>query len=564
MQSSHMILPRGSNVLDYGRLSKDEDKEMASLTNQMDMLRDYADTNGYNVIGEFFDDNVSGMTFEREGLEAMLDVIEEGNVQAILVKDLSRLGRHRIKTAILIETLERKGVRVISVTEGIDTFDENDDLMIGIKQIMNDFYAKDIQRKIKYGYRQKQKVGLIMIPPFGYYKDKNTGEVQLVEEAAETVKQIFNLFLEGYGYKKIAQFLNREGAKTPSTFQKELLGKRIGANKTKVAKDGKWNEKTIERILKDEAYVGTLVNHKSERNKIKKTFKEVPVEQRFRHEGVFPRIIEDTVWQQASAVINARKNTCQRASSNSKIHRYAGLLRCGECEASFVGKRRNLPTRSYVEYVCSTYHRMGKETCTNHRIEESVLDEIIYTELESLVELAKTNCDEVKTIIDNYISNKDKAAGQANELRLQLTKLQEEASKKVGYLATHPDLEEMLMPDIQNTKNEIQKLKTRIERLSTQEVSYTSRLSEIESSTAMLREIVKSRTISNTTLLTLVERIIISENEDQTLNLQVKLRAPFKSHFLLAQNIVNAKQAEKLGDNSGLATKLAEILDQIA
>lgn len=565
MTPTPLKLTEGDEVLHYGRLSRDEDKDLNSLTNQMDILRDYSIKNGYNIIGEFYDDNISGMTFDRDGLEKMLDTVEEhGKIKAIVVKDLSRLGRHRIKTPLLIEQLERKGVRILSVTEGIDTSNEDHDLEIAIKQMMNDFYAKDIQRKIRFGYRQKQKEGIIIVPPFGYYKDKNNGKINVVEEAAETIRHIYKLFLDGMGYQKIARTLNQQGAKTPSTFQRELLGKKVPYNRTRPGKEGQWNERTVERILRDEAYIGTLVNHKSETNNIKKTFIITDEEDRIRHEGVFPPIIDEIVWKQVKAVLDARKRSKPRASSNSKIHRYAGLLRCGDCDATFVAKRRKLQNVCYVEYVCNNYHRMGKDTCSSHRITESDLDDLLYAELRYLVRIADKNCEEVQNIVQTYLANRNEAATQAGHLRTELAALQEEASKKVGYLATHPELEEMLMPDIHRTRDKIVAIKERIAKLEGTEISYTSRLEDIRSSKEMLAEVVNARQITNASLLILVEQIIIRQNDNETLDIKFKLRGPFQTHYILSRNISSMRNAEETGEQTAIADKLSEILEQIA
>ena len=167
----------------YYRLSRDEDDELNSLTNQRKIIYEYAVTNGHEVVGESFDDNVSGMHFNREGIDKIYEAVEAGKVEAIIVKDLSRLGRHRTQTALFIDYLREHDVRVLSATENIDTFNENDDLIIGFKGLVNDFYARDGSRRVRTGYRQKQKEGLVTIPPFGYFKDKNTKKVVIVEEA---------------------------------------------------------------------------------------------------------------------------------------------------------------------------------------------------------------------------------------------------------------------------------------------------------------------------------------------------------------------------------------------
>ena len=198
----------------YYRLSRDEDKELNSLTNQKNILVEYAENNGYTVVGESFDDNVSGMHFNREGIEKIYDEVEKKTIDAVIVKDLSRLGRHKTQTALFIDYLREHDVRVLSVTENIDTSNEDDELMVGFKGIFNDMYCRDISKKIRAGYKQKQKQGIVLIPPMGYFKDKNTGEVVIVEEQASIVRRIFDLYLSGYGIKAIAKILNAEGIKS--------------------------------------------------------------------------------------------------------------------------------------------------------------------------------------------------------------------------------------------------------------------------------------------------------------------------------------------------------------
>ena len=177
----------------YARLSRDEDAELNSLTNQQNILREYAEKNGYTIVGESSDDNISGMHFNRPGINEIYDAVEKKLIDAVVVKDLSRLGRHRTQTALFIDYLRETDVRVLSVTENIDTSNEDDDLIVGFKGIFNDMYARDISKKIRAGYTQKQKEGLVLIPPMGYYKDKNTGEVVILQEAANIVKRIFKM-----------------------------------------------------------------------------------------------------------------------------------------------------------------------------------------------------------------------------------------------------------------------------------------------------------------------------------------------------------------------------------
>lgn len=137
--------------------------------------------------------------------------MEAGLIEAIVVKDLSRLGRHRTQTALFIDYLLGRGVRVISVTEGLDTASDENDLVIGVRGLMNEYYARDIGKRIRSGYRQKQRDGIVITPPFGYWKDCNTNTVQLHPEAAETVQMIYSLYLQDFGQKEIVGGLNDLG-----------------------------------------------------------------------------------------------------------------------------------------------------------------------------------------------------------------------------------------------------------------------------------------------------------------------------------------------------------------
>ena len=158
----------------YARLSRDEDDEMNSLNNQRQIVREYAEKMDYEVVGESFDDNVSGMTFDRDGIRKIAKQVEKKTIDAVLVKDMSRLGRHKTDTAVFIEYLRRNDIRVISATENLDTSRQSDDLVISFKGLINDYYAREGSEKVRIGMDNMLKKGLIITPPMGYFKDKNT------------------------------------------------------------------------------------------------------------------------------------------------------------------------------------------------------------------------------------------------------------------------------------------------------------------------------------------------------------------------------------------------------
>ena len=354
----------------YGRLSNDDDVDMNSLENQLRIIRTYASELGYQIVGESYDDNVSGMRFDRKGLSQVTQAVDAGQLDAVIVKDLSRLGRHQMQTALFIDYLRQCGVAVISVTEGLNTLDDGDDLIIGVRQIMNDYYAKYIGNKIRYGYRQKQKEGLVITPPFGYWKDRNTGHIRLHPEASVTVQIIYELYCEGLGQKEISRRLNAMARRTPLQLHDERCGKSQG-------RSYRWTYQSVKNILVEESYTGLLVNHRTETHG--RTVTPVPEDEQYRHEKFFPVIIDRKEWEQVQVLLKANAKPYR---GNAASHRYAGLLTCGDCGSTFVPRIRCWNGSRRVEYLCKSYMHHGKEFCTSHRIRESELDARVqqYTE----------------------------------------------------------------------------------------------------------------------------------------------------------------------------------------
>ena len=357
----------------YARLSNDDDPAQNSLQNQQEICRAFAEKKGWSIAGSSTDDNISGMNFSRRGLDMLTAAVQAKQLDAVLVKDLSRLGRHRTQTALFIDYLRERQVRVISATEGVDTFCEEDDLMIGVRGLMNDYYAKDIGKKIRAGYRQKQKEGLVITPPFGYRKGKNTNQVLVQPEAAETVQLIYTLYLQGCGQKEIARRINSLGRKTPAQIMTERIG--YDSQKPHKTRDGQflWTYASVKNVLAEEAYTGVLVNHRREYlgGKVR------PVNETdwLRHENFYPVIIEQADWKQVQALL---KQQARPAVDNRTKHRYAGLLTCQECGNVFSPMIRYWNGSRRVEYVCRGYQRNGKGYCSSHRIHEEILDEAVW------------------------------------------------------------------------------------------------------------------------------------------------------------------------------------------
>ena len=195
----------------------------------------------------------------------------------------------------------------------------------------------------------------------------------IVEEAADTVRLIFKLYLDGYGFKQIAKKLNADGVHTPAYYQQTLLGKNVPHTWPQISKQQLWISTTIKRILENEFYAGTLICHKTRTDKINKTFRFIPPEEQYRHENAVPAIIDRETWQQAQFLLQKRVKDRVRAAPGQKIHRYTGIIECADCHSVCTARTRKLPQGGRrVEYICNTYHRYGKEYCTTHLIREEV------------------------------------------------------------------------------------------------------------------------------------------------------------------------------------------------
>ena len=327
---------------------------------------------------------------------------------------------------MFIDFLREKQVRVISVTEGVDTFRDEDDLIIGVRGLMNDYYAKDIGKNIRAGYRQKQKDGLVITPPFGYWKDKNTGQIKVDPEAAVTVQHIYSLYLQGCGQKEISRRINAMGRKTPAQLRAERCGKEV--RQTHKTRDGQflWTYASVKNILVEEAYTGVLNNHHREYNNGKA--KHIDKTDWYRHEGFFPVIIGKQEWEQVQRLL---KQQARPANGNQAKHRYAGLLTCRECGNAFIPMIRCWNGKSRVEYVCRGYHRNGKAYCASHRIHEEVLDAAVQAYAQTVREQCAEEVEKLAQLQKMWALRKPVLDAHILSLQENMQKLEQEIDEIV-------------------------------------------------------------------------------------------------------------------------------------
>lgn len=508
----------------YYRLSRDEAQEMNSLQNQRQILVDYAEQNGYEIIGESFDDNVSGMTFNRKGLGELENAVDDGVIDVVLVKDLSRLGRHRTHTDLFIDHLRQNDVKVISVTEGIDSSNENDDLLIGFKQIFNDFYAKDIARKVKAGVRQKQKSGgLIESLPLGYKCDRATKTISIDEETSWIVVEVFKLFIEGYGMTTIAKKMNERGIKSPEYYQR----RKLADWKPDISKKYLWVQTAVKRILTNELYIGTLVNHKTVTSKIYKTKTFTTEGEQYRHENFCEPIIDENTWKQAQFLLQQRAESPVRASGGRKVHRYSGMIKCAECGASLIARTRRQSGKEYVEYTCNSCHRYGKEYCTPHTVRESQIDELIADEVRRFGLHLNMEYERYDNIVRDWIRKKPLYERQIEQHKERIGTLRQQIEDIIIERINDREHADVYNNMIRKREEEIAQLEQKIAELHEYDKVCKQRREQLKSTTEVIEDILSEGEISDINLRMLVKKVVIHQNEDKSIDISFEMNGDF-------------------------------------
>ncbi len=368
----------------YCRLSKDDDLdgESASIANQRDMLEHYCEKQGWEVVEVYQDDGYTGLNMERPDLKRMIKAIERRQVNLVITKDLSRLGRNYLQTGYLIEDFfPRNGVRYIAMNDGIDTLRENNDIA-PFKNILNEMYSKDISKKVHSSYLLKAQKGEFTgcVAPFGYRKDPEDKNHLLVdEETAPIVRQIFRWALEGHGPNFIRSRLEEQKVPCPTWWNRERGIRNV---RTKWEKqdpvNGRymWDFSVIKDILVNPVYAGAIASQKKDyRFKIgtigeKKPQDWIVVEQRH----------EPLIDCKSFAIVQDKLKSRQRPRQNGETSLFAGLIKCGECGKSLTIRTTHAKHPQQI-YACKTYGAFGKTHCSQHRVEYDTLYRLVLNKI---------------------------------------------------------------------------------------------------------------------------------------------------------------------------------------
>ena len=369
----------------YCRLSQEDDRagESLSIENQKAMLLQYAREHHFPNPMFFVDDGVSGVTYDRPGFQAMLAEIEAGRVAVAITKDLSRLGRNSALTGLYTNfTFPQNGVRFIAINDNYDTIDPNrvDNDFAGIKNWFNEFYARDTSRKIRAVQKAKGERGVPLTTnvPYGYVKDPENPRRWVVDPvAADVVKRIFNLCMEGRGPKQIANQLKADKVLTPTAYR-ALQGIKTPNKKPEDPYD--WHSSTVVAILERREYTGCTVNFKTYTNSIwDKKQRDNPLEKQAIFPNTHEAIIEEAVFEKVQQVRQQR----HRKTRTGRSSIFSGLVYCADCgEKLYYGATNNYrPEGAFFD--CSL-HWKHKDKCGTHYIRETVLSRLVLKHIQAV------------------------------------------------------------------------------------------------------------------------------------------------------------------------------------
>jgi len=359
----------------YCRLSRDDELQgdSNSIVNQKAILSKYAKENHFSNTLFFVDDGYSGTNFNRPSWCELIEKIENGEVSTLIVKDMSRLGRDYLKVGFYTEVLfVEKGVRFIAINNGIDSANQQDSDFTPFLNIINEWYAKDTSKKIRAVMKSKGEAGehLCTNPPYGYMKAPDNKKQWIVDaEAAEVVKRIFALCLDGYGPSQIARILKEDKVFTPAAYW-QAQGKVTNLSVPK--NPYSWVGATVADILEKKDYLGHTVNFKTCKQSYKSKKKlHNPEEKQLVFENTHEAIIDADTW---ARVQELRKNK-RRPTRTGKTNMFSGIVRCADCgEKLYYCTSKNFEARQ-DHFVCSTSRLKGKEVCPTHFIRAVVLEQ---------------------------------------------------------------------------------------------------------------------------------------------------------------------------------------------
>lgn len=518
----------------YVRLSRDDDRRnYSSIENQKLIISQYAAERNLVIDRWYEDDGVSGYIFDRPGFRRLMEDLDK-DIDTVFVKDFSRLGRHNAKILLLLDEFQERSKHLIVIDDHYDNEISQDDT-IGITTWFNERYVKDTSKKIRRALGAKQKEGTLMTqPPYGYRRTgRNRENFEIVPKEAEYIKMIYDLYIQGWGYRKISVYLTQQGIPTPSMIRRERELAEGRTTNHRIASG--WSDSMVKSILDNDFYIGTFRLGKRTRNTVHGKNKRVPKKEQYIFENHHPPVIDQMTYDLVQELRIKRTKSGYKGShgqqlASEMVSPFGNSLYCRDCgsKLTLIRRRTSAGVRRY--YICSTYNTKGKRYCSRaHLIEERALmeDVVNYIRMYRNIfgkAIAACNINEFtaekKSVEEKYAA----VIEEISEVKGQLRTL---FAQKIKDLAGSPDSEELIKESYdliqQDLTARIQTLELKRDELKNTKRQTPDAEEKLCTALDILDEIIQKGILNRRDVEILITRIEVDENGQPEIELKYAL-----------------------------------------
>lgn len=531
----------------YIRLSEEDgNNESVSVGNQRKIIAQFADENNLELAEFYIDDGYKGYKMSRPDFDRMKADLEDGTIDGIIVKDLSRFGRNAPRTQILLEDLAKEGKEVISINDNYSNLSDEDS-MLGITMWFNERYVKDISKKIKSVIHSKQKEGKWVVNvPYGYKRDyTKKNAFQIDELTSRYVKKIFELYVNGHGTMAIARILNDMKVPTPSQADarvREEAG--LEASKKGIAK--LWSGTVVGRIIDNEFYIGTLVQRKCKTVGINGPSVLRDEDEHIKFENHHEPLIDVDTFNLARKLKTERATKHQHKGIRKNNNIFTGMMYCNEC-GKLMTARSGVSDKRY--YLCSTYNSYGADYCSQNRVYESELIEFVKVYLRQ----CRNGLSDAINNLDNIIAEELKKVYSASSIQ-SLETLKKEYEKntqelmglmeqKVKDIIGNPAMKDIIESTYQKAINDkstyLQNIKTQIDEQESASSSSKEAKDGLSKALLVFDDIIAGDTLTVKQLKLLIEKIVVRHGGGIDIHMNGGLNEVMKSHVDISLSTVD-------------------------
>ena len=523
----------------YERLSRDDEKsKYVSIENQRMIIEKYAKENGITIDKHYEDDGFSGYTMDRPDFNEIKHLVDENLVDIFIAKDLSRVGRHNANVLLFLERLKEHGVRVILVDDNYDSATDSDDI-IGIKTWYNERYVKDGSKKVRNALKIMQENATLKSKvPYGYIKDPYVKNKYCVDpDTAIYVKQIFNLYADGNGYKRIAKIFNENNIPTASWIEHQRRLARGLNSKIKVANG--WDSRMIREIVNNDFYIGTLRTRKSVCATINGIQKRTNENEQYIFENAHEPIIDKDLFYLVQDLNDKRSEEAYYKGQRKYNNPYAGLLMCGDCGRPLTIAHYN--KGEIISYACRSYRDKGINYCTAHSINKKELNLIIRDYLTLCREALKDMIESLDSILTSEIK---RASGHENRVKVLKTNIENAKNElkymmesKIRDIATNPSMASIISETYDKMQQDkmisIETMQNQIKEYESIDKGKSDIRRNFRSALEVFDSILQSKEFTSRQLNTLIDKIVMFDTNVIDVKLKGDLGLIFKDEKVM-------------------------------